>query len=484
MARKPAINTNDIAALGAEKLARLVVEQAGRNPSFKKLVVAALAGAKGPKAVSAIIDRRIAALERARGFIEWEKVKAFAADLDMTVKSIVDELGAADPTAAFERMMRFIATHERVFDRVDDSQGRIQDVYETAIVALQPLSEAMADADRARIPDIVMEAVGQSTHGYFSTVAASVVRSIPPESLERWDTQLAAFQPETKPAKDRARDYAVDAVISGYVACRQAIADARGDLDGLIALEETKHPNLQNTFEIAERLRVAKRLEEALRWVRRTGGRSFGFTTHADLADGAGVRDAMSHKRVSLEARILEELGDKAAARALRWASFTTSLDARMLREHIDHLDDFEEFDELDRALDHASASPSSYRALSFFIEWPQLARAAELVIARHTEWKGGHYYLLVPAALALEDAHPVAATVLYRALLNDILSRAKSQAYGHGARYLARLESLATDTDRLASADIEKHATFKANLLKGHGRKSGFWALVRQGDN
>lgn len=43
--------------------------------------------------------------------------------------------------------------------------------------------------------------------------------------------------------------------------------------------------------------------------------------------------------------------------------------------------------------------------------------------------WDGRHYDILVPVARALEDSHPVAATVLYRALLNDILSRAKSVA-------------------------------------------------------
>ena len=39
-------------------------------------------------------------------------------DLDMTVKAIVDELGPADPLLAIERLLRFIATHQAVFERM------------------------------------------------------------------------------------------------------------------------------------------------------------------------------------------------------------------------------------------------------------------------------------------------------------------------------------------------------------------------------
>jgi hypothetical protein len=45
--------------LGSEKLARLVIGEAKRNPAFRKLVAAALAATKGPGAVAAIIGQRL-----------------------------------------------------------------------------------------------------------------------------------------------------------------------------------------------------------------------------------------------------------------------------------------------------------------------------------------------------------------------------------------------------------------------------------------
>jgi hypothetical protein len=47
MARRATLTNEALAALGAEKLAKIVLDEAGRNAPFKKLVTAALAGAKG-----------------------------------------------------------------------------------------------------------------------------------------------------------------------------------------------------------------------------------------------------------------------------------------------------------------------------------------------------------------------------------------------------------------------------------------------------
>src|SRR5918993_1892301 len=105
MACRPTLTYDTLVALGPEKLAQLVLDETGRNAAFKRIVMAALAAAQGPEAIAAVIDRRLAALERARGNIPWEKHKAFAIDLKATLTTITDELGAADTHAAVERVL-------------------------------------------------------------------------------------------------------------------------------------------------------------------------------------------------------------------------------------------------------------------------------------------------------------------------------------------------------------------------------------------
>jgi hypothetical protein len=46
---------------------------------LKRIASAAIAGAGGPDAVAAIVQRRLAVLERARGFIDWEKREGHSA---------------------------------------------------------------------------------------------------------------------------------------------------------------------------------------------------------------------------------------------------------------------------------------------------------------------------------------------------------------------------------------------------------------------
>jgi uncharacterized Zn finger protein len=91
---------------------------------------------------------------------------------------------------------------------------------------------------------------------------------------------------------------------------------------------------------------------------------------------------------------------------------------------------------------------------------------------------------MLPPIAQALEHEYPAAATVIYRALIDNILSRARSKAYGHAARYLAKLAALArecgTGAPSMKAAVIADHTAYVLSLRNTHGRKSGFWSLVK----
>jgi hypothetical protein len=462
MARKPALSEETLLPLGAERLARLVLDEAEANPSFRKRVTATLAGIKGPDAVAKLIDRRLAALEAARAMIAWEKERAFRDDLRATVATIVKDLAPLSPAHAVERLLRFVDTHATVFERINDSGGYIQDVYREAADAVPDLVARLDAADLALLPARLTVSLGRDTHGLAPHIAIAVVPKLPKTALTAWDKALARVREDGD---------------GGEVRIRQAIADARGDVDGFLALDAKLPEWRRDPLAVAERLLAAKRLGEALTWVRTPRKGGLAFASHADLAEGR-LHRADDIRRVPLEARILEAMGRKPEAQAVRWAAFESTLRADILREYIAKLDDFIEHEELERAFAHAAASANPYSALQLMLEWPRLDAAASLVLDRVKDWDGRHYGLLAPAAEALAERHPLAATVLYRALLGDILVRAKSQAYGHGAKYLAVIGTLATlvpDDPR-----VEPHDAYLAGLRKAHGRKAGFWGLVK----
>lgn len=477
MARKPLLNPDVLEALGAEKLAHLVLDEAGRNAPFRKIVNAALAAAKGPEAVARQIDRRLSALEKAKAFIDWQKERTFRQDLDATVRTIVGELGSASPALGLDRLLRFIATHDRVFQRVDDSSGRIGAIYQDAAAASFGLAEAMSEDELRALPDHMLPLVAGDHHGFGVGASMAIIPHLPEDALEAFD-RLLADELDSLKGRPVERSWQRDHTRNTLIGVRQAIAEARGDLDHLITLEEAKPPSLQNTFGMAERLLDAGRASEALEWVRREGRRSVANLDAAGLADGSDIRSSEAVPRRLLEARILDKLGQAAEAQELRWAAFAESLSSEALHEHLRHLPDFEEFDVLDQAFAHVGAARDRYRALAFFLGWPRLDLAAKLVVAHARDWDGRNYEILASAAGALTEHHPLAATILFRSLLLDILERARSNAYGHAARYLEQLDTLAPfiAADDLKAARLDVHASFRSKLAKSHGRKSAFW--------
>ena len=116
---------------------------------------------------------------------------------------------------------------------------------------------------------------------------------------------------------------------------------------------------------------------------------------------------------------------------------------------------------------------------LNFFREWPDQARAAQLVLARAPEIDGNLYFLLDPAAQLIEGKYPMAATLLRRAMVEDTLNGAKSTRYKHAARHLLECASLAPGIQDFVG--FETHESFVDRLRAKHGRKTGFWGQVTE---
>ena len=149
------------------------------------------------------------------------------------------------------------------------------------------------------------------------------------------------------------------------------------------------------------------------------------------------------------------------------------------LRAYLKKLPDFEDVEAEERAMRHALEFRSFPAALDFLRGWPDQARAAQLVLTRAAEIDGNLYYLLDPAAQLIEGKHPLAATLLRRAMIEDTLDGAKSSRYKHAARHLLECVSLASSIQDFGT--FETHETFVSRLRAKHGRKAGFWAQTAE---
>jgi hypothetical protein len=231
--------------------------------------------------------------------------------------------------------------------------------------------------------------------------------------------------------------------------------------------------------EIGRRLLAAGRTTEALAALehakpkQRTRRTTDHDVNEVDELDFAGYGDGGSWENVYIE--VLDATGQEDKAQTLRWAAFEDRLSAPHLRAYLKKLPDFDDVEAEDRAMAHALGFRHFSTALAFLQEWPDQNRAAQLVLARASEIDGNMYYLLDPAARLIEGKHPLAATLLRRAMIEDTLGGAKSTRYKNAARHLLECFSLASGIRDFGT--FETHDVFVARLRAGRSRKTGLWA-------
>ena len=475
MASDKTPNAKNLAALGADRLAELLLELASGDAATKRRLRLELASRSGGGDVAAEIRKRLATIAKSRSFVDWHKVRPLAADLDMQRRAITKHVAPTAPVEAFDLLWRFLELAPSVYERCDDSNGTIGGVFSEALNDLGAIA-AQAKPNVAKLVGQVYTALFANDYGQFDGVIGLMAPALGQEGLALLKARLEE-QAAAPPAKPKGGDRKVIGISTRgpiyqddfdvrYAAPRiqsalTDIADALGDADGYAArysAEERTNPFI--AANIAERLLRADRPEDAMAAL---------MLAEAQCRTGRYWPD---WHRVWIDT--LDALGQADEAQSARWAKFERELDADYLRAHLKRLPDFDDEEAENRALDHVRHHEDFHQALNFLMDWPALGLAADLVLARHKELDGDQYWLLTPSAEALEQHSPLAATLILRSMIDFSLDRAKSTRYGHAARHLQTCDYLAKRIDSFGAHT--DHDAYVANLKTRHGRKTGFW--------
>ena len=477
MPSKKSLNARNLEALGTQRLAQLLLEISAGDAAAKRRLRLELAGAESPAAVAREVRKRLGTIARSRSFVDWQTRRALVADLATQRRAIVEQVAERDPSEALDLMWRFLELAGSVLQRCDDSSGTVSAVFDEAVDELGRIAVA-AEAEPKALADRAYRALLDNGYGQYDDLIAVLVPSLGEAGLEHLKQRMIALtdEPVRRPPDDERR---VVSRGSGGVICRDEIeersrmtaarlalkdiADAQGDVDAFIGQYDEQMRRVPRiAAEIAGRLLAAGRADEAL-----------------DLLDSA-EHDGRSWPCFEWEdARIdvLDALGRRDEAQAARWSCFERSLSAPHLRAHLQRLADFDDVVAENRALAHALQFPSLLQALAFLAAWPALNEAARLVVDRSAELDGDAYEILTPAAERLFARHPLAATLLLRAMIDFSLQRTRSSRYRHAARHLMDCGALAASIEDFGA--FETHEAYVARLRREHGRKTAFWSLV-----
>lgn len=474
MASKSTLNQKNLEALGAERLAALLIEISEGNANQKRRLRMELAGVESPAKLVNEIRKRLTSIGAATNNIGWRSLKAFKADLHSQRKLITEQVAVGAPAEALELMWQLICLGGSVLERTTDTSGEVLEIFRQAAHDQGEIAvKAEASSDILLKP--LTDAILANGYGQSDTLIRDLAPRLCPDGLEQLRVQLlaAAKEPEARKItrtrkisrwRRQKLERSTIARRSRAQILHQAqldIADALGDVEAYMALQsDLRVP--ATAAKVAERLLAAGRAAEALA-----------------LLDNvrSGLREVRPREWTLARIQALEILGHKADAQVARLDAFHQSLNPEYLRAYLKRLPDFDDIEAEDEALDFVAKAADALVALDFLISWPALERASRFVVARINAIDGSDDEVPTIAAEKLGARYPLAAVLLLRKMVEATLTNSRSIDYELAADRLAEAEKLSAGIDDFKG--FADHATYVKQLQTQHARKTEFWDAV-----
>ena len=434
-------------ALGAEKLADHLLALAAHNDEALSLIISITAN---PDEIVASFKHKLSQLRAQDYWIEWDETTAFARRLETMCGQLA--ASAVDASTGFALTVEFFESDEDIMERCDDSDGEVGDVFTGC---LTDLFHAFAKDVEDR--DLVMENLitlsENNQYGVRDMLVEGAHKSL---SHEEMRALVARLKSMIEAAKEGDRDRGKRRMI-------QSLARQLGDLE---LYEESiltmyGHLSEESLLTLAS-LHIARQEYDAA------------------LKRLEGIGEGYHVKRNKLEREIHQSLGNKERLITLHKEAF----------DHSKRKEDFEaliavageELREQFLASEISRIEANQIFQLTdlrFLVDARLFEHAERYLLNRADQIDGGQYYsLLSLAELLLFNDRLLASTLLYRKLLESILRRGYSKAYGYGVEYLCILDSL--DMKILEWGGLEEHRAFKTTLQEEYRLKRSFWSQYK----
>jgi hypothetical protein len=456
------LNAKNLEALGAARLAELLIVLCEGNNASKRLLRLALAEHKGPLEMARELRKRLASIARSGSLLDDHQRDELLRELERQRQAICGPIADHDADLAVDLLWEVLELSGGLIERCDDRDAELRDWFHQASAALGQVA-SKAPGSRQALADQVYAAVVSNSYGQFDPIVRDLGPALGPEGLAHLRLRLETQrQRSTSPTASKTKpDWVVRLAMLD-------IADALGDAEAYLAEYRDHNPEALTVpaiaAEVAARLTKAGRAEEAL--------------TLLQAADPA-LRQRRAGAEAWCDARLaaLEALGRRDEAQAQRWEFALLELSGRHLRDYLKRLPAFEDMPAEEKALDLVAEHDDLEEALWFLLHWPEPHRAARLVLAAPQPLNGDRYILLAPLAELLEKRHPLAATVCLRAMIDFTLKVKRPKRYPHAARHLETCHRLAAAINDWG--ELVDHRSYMLQLRRDHGRKYGFWGEV-----
>jgi hypothetical protein len=170
------VTPENLASLGAERLAQILAAAALTRPELKRALRMELAAEQGADHLLSEIDKRLGSLETSRSKVSWRRRPTFVRDFDGLRVLIAQRLAGLDPAAALDRLWRFMDLARPLAGRLRDRDGELAAVFARAAGDTGRLLEMQGDARGA---EALVQAVVRNPAGWTGWLPLALERSPP-----------------------------------------------------------------------------------------------------------------------------------------------------------------------------------------------------------------------------------------------------------------------------------------------------------------
>ena len=434
--------------LGTETLADALLSLASRIDAADELIQRLIAT---PKENIRRYKQKLAGLKRRRRFISWRESADFANELEMLLGDL--KSAVEDPQTGVKLVEAFYRADGAIFDKCDDSSGIIGDVFRFEANKLF-VSYASRCQEKEWVSDLVFDLVSEDNYGVRDILVDHANEYLPEDAIR---DLIDKFQEAAAKKQD---DFKKRHWFNQVESLARQIKDA--PLFEKTRLVSWGELNAAAVMDIARVYLENEDEKTALSRLQGVPAEEIGFRVDEydnllfDIYTKTGVTEELvqvawrifrRHRNTNTFAKLLSVIGKDKKDTVIE--------------------------DEAKRILAEKSLSLSD---AAFLIGVDRLDMAEIYLLDRSAQLNGDFYGDLLSLAKAMEsDGRRLCASIVYRALLGSILNRAYFKAYGHGVRYLKRLDRLSDSVSDWKHFD--SHEAYLEKLRQQHGRKRSFWS-------
>jgi hypothetical protein len=392
---------------------------------------------------------RLAGAKRRTQFIYGWETAAFAGELRAALMDLKEAL--IDPRKGVELVADFFRSDEVFFNMCDDSDGALGQVFKFDARELF-VHFASACNEKAWLANLILQLQHNGDYGVrdclFDVAAQYLPKSVMRELVEKLWTLAHA---EPTPYRQRGWLFLIESL------ARQ-LHDPKLFEKASRATTHEIYP--AQCIDIAEVYFESGDAATALSWINRI-----------PLDEGFEA-----DRRDDLLLAVYKKLRNRKAAAETAWRMFRRCRSEETFEQLLKIVGTEKRQQILDEEANLILQSPGISLTDAEFLIWcGKMDEAETYLLTRAAELDGSDYFSILPLAEAMErEERFLAATVLYRALLESILARAISKYYGFGVRYLRKLDVLAPLVKHWRT--FTPHQEYFLQLLDDHARKWSFW--------